>query len=291
MGRKIYSLLLVLALAGAGCGDKGGSIGSPATGGTNYNPSNPGGVPPITDPDPGLDPDTGGATVALSITSKTALDQFTGWTTNLPTETKVVVTLNKYATFSKSTGGYDYGFGGYVSVKFKDGSNSYTDTFSSKWLGDGNCGIYGDCNTVDNNTQNHKYNLLTTDYPEMRGNVGYHGFFEDTRVPRLVPPTPYQPLFGGAVILVIDSTNDSGDGQGPTSANGSIWFKNYVGNYPMGPLPYTNCWFISSGPYDCRAWKSNGKVNTKASIYPDNGYVKLGSFINLDIKKAFNDQI
>jgi len=240
---------------------------------------------------PGITPDSGGATVDVTLTSKSTLDQFIGWTTNSPTNTRVVVNITKVATFSKAGGGYDYAYGGYVSFKFTDGTRNFTDVFSSKWLGEGNCGIYGDCNTVKNNEANHKYNLLSSDYPELRGEIGYHGFFEDAGVPRLIPPLPYQPIFGGALILVIDSTNDAGDGAGPTAANGSIWFKNYVGNYPMGPLPYTNCWFISSGPYDCRSWKSGDKVNTKQSIYPTNGYVKLGNFYNLDIKTAFNNEL
>jgi hypothetical protein len=279
MRRTIYTLLLAVALVATGCSSKkSGSNGNP------YNPGG-GGVPPVTDPVGGDPTTTGGATVDLVI-SKVALDEYLGWTTNVPTDAKVVINLTKQGTYTKTGGGYDYGFGGYVSVKFKDSGSSYIDQFSSMHLGG-----YGTTNTVKNNTENHKYNLLSSDYPGMNGAVGYHGFFEDSRVRRLMPPLYGQPLFGGAVILVIDSTNDLGDGSGPTTANGSIWFKNYVGQYPQGPLPSTNCWFISAGPYDCRSWKSGDGVATKRAMLPDNGYIKLGSFTGLEIKKAFNDQI
>ena len=275
--RRAISILLITALAivATGCGGKksGSKGGSP---GGN-------GVPGYTDPVGGTSPDTGGISVDMILTSKAALDQYVGWTTNDPKNFKVNINIQKFATFAKSGGGYDFGFGGYVSIKFSDGTSNFTDTFSSMWQ--------GGANVVKSNEANNKYNLLSADYPELSGSVGYHGFFEDTRAARLVMPLPGAPIFGGAVILVIDSTNDLGDGSGPTSANGSVWFKNYVGQYPMAPLPSTNCWFISSGPYDCRAWKSGTSVNTKKSIYPDSGYMKLGSFIGLDIKKAFNNEI
>ncbi|OFZ12050.1 MAG: hypothetical protein A2Z20_07410 [Bdellovibrionales bacterium RBG_16_40_8] len=276
MRHTIYILLITLALVSAGCGSKKGGSGGGKAG-------NNGGIPPYTDPTDGTTPSTGGVLVDMFLTNKVALDQYLGWTTNDPKNFKVNVNIQKFATYSKTGGGYDYGFGGYVSIKFSDGTSNFTDTFSSMWQ--------GGTNVVKSNTENHKYNLLSSDYPELGGTVGYHGFFEDTRVQRMVPPLYGQPIFGGAVILVIDSTNDLGDGSGPTSGNGSVWFKNYIGQYPMGPLPSTNCWFISSGPYDCRSWKSGNGVNTKKSIYPDNGYVKLGTFVGLDMKKAFNDEI
>lgn len=286
MRRAIYILFIVLAVAGTGCGSKKSGGGSTGDVGVNPGGGGTGGVPPITDPDPSLNPDVGGATATLTLSSKSALDQYVGWTTNSPSEFKVVVNLKKYATFAKSGGGFDYGFGGYVTIQFKDGSANYSDVFSSMWNGG-----YPYYNTVRSNEENHKYNLLSSDYPGQNGAMAYHGFFEDARVPRLVPPMYGAPIFGGAVVLVIDSMNDLGDGQGPTSANGSVWFKNYFAQYPMGPLPYTSCWFITAGPYDCRAWPSSNGVNTKAALNPNNGYVRLGRFTNLNLKAAFNNGI
>lgn len=287
MGRIFYILLTVLAVAGTGCSSKkSGSSG----GGQAYDGGS--GLPPVTTPDPRLTPDGGGATIDLTL-NKFALDQYVGKTTYLPTDLKVTVNLRKQATFSKAGGGFDYGFGGYVSIKFKDNGTNFTDIFSSLWLS-------GQANTVGSNSENHKYNLLSSSYPGLEGSMGYHGFFEDTRPQRCQYPPEYahlciippsKPLFGGAVILVIDSMNDLGDGAGPSSANGSVWFKNYVNQYPGGLPQLTSCWFISKGPYDCRSWKSGSGVNTKASIYPDSGYVKLGDFFGLDMKKAFNNEI
>lgn len=280
MRRVIYILFISLAVAGSGCGSK--KSGSGSDGGSNYTGGN---VPPLTNPI--TNPTTGGSAVDLVI-NKAALDSYVGWTTNAPTNAKIGINLYKIATYAKTGGGFDYSFGGLVSIQFKDGTSNYSDEFRSDSFGDGNCGQYGDCNTVSGNGQNHKYNLFSSDYPELGGSVGFHGFFEDTRVQRLA--YGYQQM-GGAVILVIDSTVDLGDGAGPTSANGSIWFKNYFQNTSMGPIPLTHCWFISAGPYDCRSWKSGDGVNTKASMYPNNGYVKLGTFTNLEIKKAFNNEI
>lgn len=284
MKRTNYKLLTTLvltgvALIGSGCGNSGSSSKSGIAGYT--------GVPPITTPSASTS--TTGVGIDLVLSSKAALDSYTGWTTNAPSATKVNVNLQKVATFAKAGGGYDYAMGGMITISFNDGTGKYVDTFSSNWQG-------GSQNMVGSNAENNKYNLLSSDYPGMSGNVGYHGFFEDTRVPRLMPPLYGQVILGGAVIVVIDSTNDTGDGTGPTSANGSVWFKNFYMRGPtlqnpyggMGPHPSTDCWFISAGPYDCRSWVSGTGVNTKQNITPNNGYTQLGTFTGLDMKKAFN---
>lgn len=279
MRHIVYTICLGLCLITAvGCGGKKG-IGSAATAPVGSNPN----VPPVTDPNP-TTPSSAGATIALENVDAETLSDYVGWTVGLPTDIKIVVNIKRVATFSRPTGGVEHAFGGKVSIKFKEGTTSYTDDFTS-------LPFASSYNTVTGVEANNTHNRLSADYPELGGKIGYHGFFEDMRVQRLVPPTPYAPIFGGAIILVIDQTNDAGDGQGPTLANGSVYFKNFIGQYPMGPLPNTHCWFISSGPYDCRSWPSGNGVNTKASIYPNNGYVKLGSFTGLDIKKAFNNEI
>ncbi|MCB0379593.1 MAG: hypothetical protein KDD33_13970, partial [Bdellovibrionales bacterium] len=282
MRRIIYILFITMAVVATGCSSKksdssGSPTGYPPVGG--YPPSN-GGVPPITNPIES--PTNTGSATDLVLTSQSALNTYAGWTTNNPTDVKIGVSLYQVSSYTNSSGGTDYSYGGLVSIHFKDGTRSYTDEFRSDTFGDGGCGQYDDCNTVSGNVKNQKYNLLSTTYPEKNGAPAYHGFFEDTQVRRLSPPTPYLPIFGGAVILVIDKFIDLGDGAGPSSASGSVWFKNYLGNYPMGPLPLTHCWFISSGPYDCRSWKNGDGVNTKKSLYPQNNYIKLGTFNNLN---------
>ena len=49
-----------------------------------------------------------------------------------------------------------------------------------------------------------------------------------------------------------------------------------------------NCWFFTSGPFDCRTWRSGKGVNTFKAIYPNSCYSKMGSFKGLDLLKAFN---
>lgn len=294
MRRKIY-ILFILSVTMAmtvGCGsDKSGSGG-------NDNPFDDFGfeygdedlIPPVTDPDPSLTEDAG-ASVNFVVTDKSAFDTYLGWTSNTPTDLKININVKKYF----DDGGADKGFGGYVKIKFKDNGVSFSDTFSSMWLGG-----YPAYNTVETNSKNHRYNLLSKTYPAKSGQPyvpgtrGYHGFFETTNVQRLIPPYYGQPIFSGAIILVIDKTTEVhlNDGQPPTvTSSGSVYFKNIIAQYPMGPLPYTSCWFISAGPYDCRTWRHDGKVQTKRSLYPDSEYTKLGNFYGLDMQKAFNNQI
>ena len=71
--------------------------------------------------------------------------------------------------------------------------------------------------------------------------------------------------------------------------SGSVWFKNFTLTY--APHPPTHCWFVSLGPYDCRAWRAEHGVNTTAAVLPDSGYVKLGSFSELSLEEAFNGEL
>ncbi len=48
------------------------------------------------------------------------------------------------------------------------------------------------------------------------------------------------------------------------------------------------CWFISTGPFDCKTWREGNGVNTFKAVEPDgNCYMKFGEFHGLDIVKAF----
>ncbi len=106
------------------------------------------------------------------------------------------------------------------------------------------------------------------------GKTVWHGIFED---------------FMGGLVVVIDEIVDLGDGGGSEDlVNGTVWFKNFGLTY--APHPPTYCWFVSLGPYDCRAWPSGTGMNTYAHKDPQNGYIKLGSFTGLSIKAAFNNE-
>jgi hypothetical protein len=107
------------------------------------------------------------------------------------------------------------------------------------------------------------------------GKKVWHGFFED---------------YLGAIVVVIDGVTDLGDGgTADQTATGSVWFKNF--GYTYAPRPPAWCWFVSLGPYDCRAWKDGNGVATTRSVNPDNGYKKLGTFSGLDLNGAFNGDL
>lgn len=124
----------------------------------------------------------------------------------------------------------------------------------------------------ESKTTSAKYNL----WFNKDGKIVFHGFFQD---------------MNGPLVMVIDDVESTGDGQAPSKASGSIWFKNFANGPLMAPLSPTHCWLVSLGPYDCRAWKSGKGVNTTSAVNPDQGYIKLGTFSGLDIKKAFNTDL
>jgi len=151
--------------------------------------------------------------------------------------------------------GYGQGYGGHITIRYKENGKQITTYFTS-----------------GSSAEEVKYNIWKNGWPN--GKEGFHGFFEDT--------------YGG-FILVIDSTDDMGDGGGFASGNGSIWFKNF--GYSTFIHPPVRCWFVSLGPFDCRAWPTDRDVDTNRALYPDNGYKKLGTFVGLNLKDAFNDEL
>ena len=132
----------------------------------------------------------------------------------------------------------------------------------------------------------------------------FHGFFQD---------------IDGAVILVIDKktplARNAEDSTVNTRVGGSIWImtfktifpakrtdgnscsnlavdQTYIRHYNQQREPLSQgkskCWFISNGPFDCRAWRLGNGVNTLRRLEPDNNcYTKLGEFSGLDVLKAF----
>ncbi len=105
----------------------------------------------------------------------------------------------------------------------------------------------------------------------------WHGFFED---------------FMGGLIVVLHKTASLDDGfQVGDKVGGTVYFKNFVKT--GAPHPPTYCWFVSIGPFDCRAWKEGDGVNTTKAVHPQtpDGYTKLGTFSDLNVFNAFNDDI
>lgn len=196
-----------------------------------------------------------GATATFSLHSLERLMEYTMQARNNPQNVRINVNLT-------NKGGNKYG--GTVSISYTDGGQYYEGYFTSGDSGSDN-----------------KYNIWFT----KDGKEVYHGFFED---------------YYGAIVVVVDGLESDGDGQAPDKASGRVYFKNFDLAYAPNPLygylpgwgnPRTFCWFISIGPYDCRAWKSGNGVDTTRAINPDSGYKLLGSFSGLDVEDAFNDDL
>ena len=105
----------------------------------------------------------------------------------------------------------------------------------------------------------------------------FTGFFEDQY---------------GAITLTLVPENVSGGGTDAEpltqTYKGSIYFKNFTSSLGMqvNDNPYRSCWFVYTGVFDCRS----NVIQTKCGLAPgvDAGYTLLGTFTNVDIKKAFN---
>lgn len=117
------------------------------------------------------------------------------------------------------------------------------------------------------------------------GQMVWHGLFQDRF---------------GAVVVVIDSSIDQGDGQASELVGGSVWYQNFTSAIPpQGPMQM--CWNLRAGPYDCRTFIVNGYVSTTSSLYPNNyapensttpyrgPYKKLGSFSGLIRSAVFGE--
>ena len=244
---------------------------------------------------------TGGSQAPLTLTSKSALDSYTGWVTNSPSNESIAVNLQELATRSNGAGGTDYEFGGAVSIAFTDSGSTYIDTFSSH--------LQGAPNTVNSDVQNNEYNLVSTQYPGIVQTAtyspGYHGFFQGTTYCDGYPMAPGQycpgQVFGGSVILVLNQMGFNADGEGATTGSGSIWFYNFTAGNGTGPIPGTSCWFITLGPYQCGSFFNGGdSIQTKSSLNPTVTYLpnsstitytELGTFTGLDLNGAFNNQL
>lgn len=154
------------------------------------------------------------------------------------------------------------GYGGDVWIRFEDGGQTR----------------YAQFKTI------HPYYSSTSDSSKnvwfpLNGLTVFHGFFQDAY---------------GAIVVVIDSAVDLGDGKPPESVGGSIWFQNF-GSTPMVQGPGKMCWEISIGPYDCRTFMDGGDVHTTQALYPDTHgqnrppYKKLGDFSGMVRSAAFSD--
>ncbi len=207
---------------------------------------------------PGVNWEFGG-TAELTVTDLSSLSAYTARPMNDPQDLKVNLNFKKVKSRDANNS-----FGGTVSISYKDNGYTHQGSFTS-----------------GTSTESNKYNLW---FRSASGPV-YHGFFED---------------YLGGLIVVIDEVLDLGDGEVQDKASGSLWFKNFEVSKAPNPLygslpgfgrPQTFCWFISIGPYDCRGWIRDNKVQTRLTTAPGNGYKKLGEFEGMPLSEAFNHEL
>ena len=133
-----------------------------------------------------------------------------------------------------------------------------------------------------------------------KGNtIFFHGFFQEKG--RNPPPA--------SVVLVLDHKSPNTNPDKPTNDvwGGSIWFMNFHLNPKLKtgcrnkdqPFIYSHpnpsmfaidkkCWFIETGPLNCRTWKSGDKVDPFRRAEPDVCYSKFGTFEGLEVDEAFD---
>jgi hypothetical protein len=200
---------------------------------------------------------------AQLITSAALMQMYSGHPVASADDVTVTVQLDNFED-SDFVGNYS----GYLTISYNNGGEYMQGVM---WTGD----------TTTDTQYNIWYNDPTT------GKRIFHGIFEDE------PPSYPGTQTAGGIILVIDNAESLGDGALDGTVSGSVWFKNY--GITTASKPETKCWFIQLGPYDCQSWPNNASayspgIDPKRSIYPDSGYIKLGTFSGLNATDAFNIQ-
>lgn len=266
---KLLINLVMISVAAftIGCGKKESNSGA----GIVYPNGGPYIPPPTSTPGPGGNPGyydginwEYGGSANLTVTAA-SLSAYLGY--NVSNASNIRINLNlqhkpgvaSASTYHSTKGEVFNGYGGVVTIGFEVGSNKFEDRFSS---------LVNPNGMVKTDAENNKYNKWRLVDGKWRG------FFQD---------------YYGAIVVIIDQVLDYGDGSAPM-VSGEVWFKNHPQGINLGPLSPTSCWFVTTGPYDCRTWKSGTKVDVESSsLYPTgDGYTKLGRFNNLDGHKGFN---
>lgn len=258
---------MALGLMGVGCSKSNTAANPNATNNTTGTVVDP----ILVDPNPpGGDGGTGGttttgSTVTLVPASMQAMRDYVlpgspYVALNNPTNIKISFSLQQ-----SSAGRY----GGDVTISYTDNGINHSGT-QRAGLGR-NPTISGG---YDNDRLQADYNY----WFNFENKLVFTGYFEDQYGVIAIAFTPGEPVGGG------------NDGE-PLSVpyNGSVYFKNFrntSGSFVLKNQPYRPCWFIYTGVFDCRS----NVINTKCGLEPgvDAGYTLLGTFTNVDIKKAFN---
>tara|TARA_B100000749_G_scaffold280895_2_gene280618 strand:+ start:15115 stop:15903 length:789 start_codon:yes stop_codon:yes gene_type:complete len=258
VNKKLIISLLSMMLVLWGCAEQSKSSSNGSTG-TGVDTTIPYVPPGSTDSDSPSAYWDDGASVDLVVSGSsdsakvTRMSKYTGRAMNNPQDVRLNVNLEQYGD----------GWGGRISIAYYDNGQYYEGVF-----------VAGDESYFPNTSLEEaaEYNI----WYDFLGEDVFHGFFQD---------------FQGGVIIVIDGYDDveTGDGQAPSQARGSVWFKNFDVD-TFAPHPPTHCWKVSIGPYDCRAWEAGDGVNPRLHPEPASGYTKLGEFTGLDLDAAFYEE-
>ncbi|MCC2679038.1 MAG: hypothetical protein K0R29_1614 [Pseudobdellovibrio sp.] len=262
-----------LGLMGVGCSKSNTGAANATNNNTITNvpgpilvdPNPPTGNGGTTNPPASGTTTTSGSTVDFTISSIQAMRDYVQPASpyqalNNPTNVKIQLNLQQ------ADGGR---YGGDVTISYTDNGQQFSGTLSAG-LGT-NPELKGG---YDNGKLQAEYNYFFTH----ENKLVFTGFFEDRFGSIVLSLEPGEPVGGG---------NDAEPLSVPYK--GKIYFKNFrntYGQYVMKNNPYRSCWFIYTGVFDCRS----NNIQSKCALEPgvEAGYTLLGSFTNVDIKKAFN---
>lgn len=251
--------MVALGLMGVGCSKSNSSSGN-----VNANNNGLGGTNPVIIDPTGGNGDNGVPSFSSGFTAdlNTTLSAMQAYTTipgnltalNNPQNIKINVNLAQ-----AGSGRY----GGTITISYYDNGVLRTGTFNAGMSKN----TYGK-GMYDNDKLQSEYNY----WFDYQGKLVFTGFFEDSF---------------GAITLTLTPETVSGGGNDAEPLNvkykGTVYFKNFVSEKAT---PYRSCWFIYTGAHDCRS----NVIQTKCGLYPgvEAGYTLLGTFTNVDVKKAFN---
>lgn len=240
---KLIFLMAAFSLMGVGCG-KSSSLQANSANVVQTNQNNNPGVIPVSPDGGGTGSATGSNTVDFVPVS---INEFNSYVAMHP--------LNNPNNFKLTVALEDAGNGRYagsVKIAYQDTGAQYEGKFEA---GTGtNQDIY---KLKDAGLMEAEFNRWFI----INGQYYFSAYFQDAY---------------GAIVLVFDSYVNQGDAQGTGVVSGSVYYKNFAQSYAQ-QSPYRKCWYIYSGPYNCRS----SVVMDKSSPYPGDGYRKLGTFSGL----------
>lgn len=185
---------------------------------------------------------------------------------NNPTNYKINIDLSQAAAGR---------YAGQITISYMDNGTRYDGVFVA---GSGtNQSLSG--KSYDNGRPEADYNY----WFKLDNQIVFTGFFQDQ--------------YGAFTLTLIPetSTTSTGNDAEPittTTYKGSIYYKNFPkevnGVLVDQQSPYRYCWYIYTGPYDCRS----NVIQTKCGLYPgsETGYKLLGTFSGINVTTAFNMQ-